>query len=128
MTFRDWHKKVYGCGVDDLTDEDYDERYEEYREYMVRSSLTELDKLEKYLADNNYNYTRVDEDNDYMSLHQLIIFDDENVRLWDAICNRGSYGYEEGKLEIMGTLVDPKADDSVEGWLTADDIISRLED
>ena len=50
------------------------------------------------------------------------------VRKWDAICHGGSYGHEVGKLEIMGDLVDKtKTDDDVEGWLTAEEILERVD-
>ena len=44
---------------------------------------------------------------------------------WDAICHSGSYGHEQGLLEIMGTIVRAD-DDDVEGWLTAEEILQRL--
>ena len=40
----------------------------------------------------------------------------------DAICHAGSYGHEEGLLEIMG-LVEG---DSVEGYLTAEEVFERI--
>ena len=46
---------------------------------------------------------------------------------WDALCHSGSYGHEQGLLEVMGTIaraVDD--DDDVEGWLTAEEILQRL--
>lgn len=47
----------------------------------------------------------------------------------DAICHDGSYGREEGLLEIMGILVDEtKTNDTVEGWLTADEILKRIDE
>lgn len=46
---------------------------------------------------------------------------------WDAICHSGSYGHEQGLLEIMGTIVRADDDDDdVEGWLTAEEILQRL--
>lgn len=44
---------------------------------------------------------------------------------WDAICHSFSYGHEKGLLEIMGTLVD--IEDTVEGHLTADEILRRID-
>lgn len=44
---------------------------------------------------------------------------------WDAICHSGSYGHERGLLEIMRTIVKVD-DDEVEGWLTAEEILQRL--
>jgi hypothetical protein len=52
----------------------------------------------------------------------------ELIRKWDAVCHDGSYGHEVGKLEIMGDLVDKtKTDDDVEGLLTAEEILERLD-
>ena len=44
---------------------------------------------------------------------------------WDAICHSGSYGHEQGLLEVMGTIARAD-DDDVEGWLTAEEILQRL--
>ena len=44
---------------------------------------------------------------------------------WDAVCHSGSYRHERGLLEIMGTIVRVD-DDEVEGWLTAEEILQRL--
>lgn len=54
---------------------------------------------------------------------------DPKERKWDAVCHSGSYGHEDGLLEIMGTiLTDEESEhDSVAGWLTAKTIISRIE-
>lgn len=41
---------------------------------------------------------------------------------WDVICHRGSYGYEQGLLEI-----GYKNCDEVEGWLTAEQVLERIE-
>ena len=107
--------------------------------------LTELNKLEEYLKVNGFEYQREDQDNTLppeewrvireimgedakpMDKHQIIVFDD-GVRSWDAICHRGSYGVNEGLLEIMGDIVDEEAvGDRVEGWLTAEEVIERIE-
>ena len=40
--------------------------------------------------------------------------------------HNGSYGYEKGLLEIYGSIVWP-CGDSVEGYLTAADVIERIE-
>lgn len=51
--------------------------------------------------------------------NQIIVYDREDgTRLWDAICHPGSYGYEQGLLEIYGVICN-----DVIGCLTADDII-----
>lgn len=60
--------------------------------------------------------------------YQLVVQDDNDKYLWDAICHIGSYGHEIGKLEIMGNIVSPGAEDEVEGCLTAEDILKRLQE
>jgi hypothetical protein len=97
---------------------------------------SELDKLEAYLIEKGIPYARIDMDDTYddrgrwlyMDRHQIIAYGDaqRKDRIWDAICHRGSYGYEEGKLEIMGRIVNKE--DSMEGFLTAEEVIQRIED
>lgn len=97
--------------------------------------MSELDKLEQYLKEKHYNYKRIDQDEvitedghtDKTMRHQLIVYAGDIV-LWDAICHKGSYGYEQGLLEVMGNpVVLPYDGDSVVGFLTAQDVIDRLE-
>lgn len=90
--------------------------------------MTELDKLEEYLKKNNIPYTRVDK-NDCWMRHQIMVPEAYPNAEWDAICHSGSYGYEDGLLEIMGDLVDEKKDgDTVVGYLTAEDVVKRIEE
>jgi hypothetical protein len=90
--------------------------------------MSELDKLEQYLKDNGIGYERIDENVDTWGRHQIKVFGSDSEIAWDAICHRGSYGFEQGLLEIYGTLVDEEKDgDSVAGWLTAEDVIKRIE-
>lgn len=49
---------------------------------------------------------------------QIVVYDFEGRRLWDGICCEGSYGYEQGLIEVMGGPILGYCDD-VEGWLTA---------
>lgn len=58
----------------------------------------------------------------YNERHDLVIKTKDGEYLWDAICHPGSYGYEDGLLEVMG---DPVTNNDVEGWLTADEIFAR---
>lgn len=65
----------------------------------------------------------------YEISHSPISMQENPIRLWDAICHDGSYGREEGLLEIMGNLVDEiKICDSVEGFLMADEILKRIDE
>lgn len=101
--------------------------------------LTQLNKLEQYLKDHGIEYERFDNDDMPVSptityafkefeRHQICVPGYEaKGRQWDAICQRGSYGADEGLLEIYGSLVRESDGDSVVGWLTADDVIARIE-
>ena len=99
-------------------------------------NLTELNKLEEYLKINSIPYERIDkedkpldDDHPYALVefehHQIVVYEN-GKRVWDAICHRGSYGAEEGLLEIYGEIVPPEVDDSVEGGLTAENVIERM--
>lgn len=100
--------------------------------------MTELDKLEKYLKDNNIPHQRIDERPNLTNMqglelfglgydfHQICVPSRTNCE-FDVICHKGSYGYEEGLLEIMGLLTEEEAEeDSVLGYLSAEDVIERI--
>lgn len=102
-------------------------------------SMAEFDKLQDYLLTHYYNVDIVHRGRQmhgrppvWMLVqsehHQLIVYDtkDANLRLWDAVISDYSYGHEDGLLEVMGSLVGDRSD-TVEGWLTAGEIIRRLE-
>lgn len=100
---------------------------------MLKRDLTELNKLEEYLKAHKIPYERRDEETELpfgLDRHQIgvpVLPPSENCK-WDAICHYGSYGVEHGLLEIAGSLVDEEKDgDSVCGWLTAEDVIARIE-
>lgn len=42
----------------------------------------------------------------------------------DAVLHWGSYGREQGLLEIMG--LTENVEDSVEGWMTAEEVFARI--
>lgn len=87
--------------------------------------MHELDKLEEYLKANGYEYERIERSSEYNDRHQIIV--KENGKgVWDVICQHGSYGYPRF-LEAMGRRIVNGEEDSVEGYLTADEIITRLE-
>ena len=94
----------------------------------MERNLKEFNKLEQYLISKNIPYKREDEEHDLghfvFDRHQLIVKDENDKILWDAICHYGSYGCESGLLEIAGSIA-PESD--VIGWLTADDVIARIE-
>ena len=103
------------------------------KECYDKCSPSEMDKLEAYLAEHGFHYDRhtrtanpVQPDYD-----QIIVYEmrgGSRERVWDAICHRGSFGYNKDLLEIMGSIVDEVKDhDRVKGNLTAADIIKRIE-
>ena len=47
-------------------------------------------------------------------------------RVCDVILHIGSYGREQGLLEIMGLVDEEKVGDEVEGYLTADECFNRI--
>ena len=103
-------------------------------------NLKELNKLEQWLIANDIHYERIDKEDMpideslpyclvQLEQHQICVPEyDSERREWDAICHRDSYGAEVGLLEIMGTIVRDNAGDSVEGWLTAEDVIERVKE
>ena len=77
--------------------------------------ISEIAKLARWLKERGIEYsmrTRVD---------GFQIVADE----WDAVCFTGTYGAQRGLLEVMGSIVT--GDDDVEGYLTADEILRRLD-
>ena len=100
---------------------------------------TELDKLEEYLINHRITYDRIDEDAAHDETgryllhyagHQICVpcMPEDGECRWDAICQPGSYGYEQGLLEIYGEIVDEEKDgDTVVGYLTEADVIERIE-
>lgn len=44
---------------------------------------------------------------------------------WDAVCHSGSYGHENGLIEVMGL---PQCQDDVIGWLTAEAILNMVDE
>lgn len=104
-----------------------------YEEHVYPAEyLSEMDKLEAYLKRNGIEYHRMhrprceSEEGYVCEERNQIIVNDGEERQWDAICHKGSYGYEDGLLEIMGCIV--RDDYVVEGWLTAADVIERIEE
>lgn len=48
---------------------------------------------------------------------QIIAYDAAGNRIWDGVWGWGSYGFEQGLIEVMGSQL--LSHDDVEGWLTA---------
>lgn len=109
--------------------------------YEKEPNMTELYALRDWLKDNGADFEfydmptiwEYDEAHPGMphaiqqiGQHQVIVFDQINgrrMRRWDAICHRGSYGYWDGLLEVMGCIVPEGSPGGVLGFLTADKVI-----
>lgn len=99
------------------------------------TDLTNLNRIEEYLKEHGIKYERIDQDKIFdfekhiaqCERHQIIVPCAGDNFQWDVICHPGSYGYNKGLLEIYGNIVDEEKDgDSVVGWLTAEDVITRI--
>ncbi len=91
--------------------------------------MTEMRKLEIMLNTFNvpFEITR-----HYSGTKQIWYPNCENP-ICDVICFGetnlgGSYGHEKGLLEIMGLVNEEETDDSVEGYLTAEEVFERMWD
>lgn len=82
--------------------------------------FTEIQKLAKGLEDKGIEYKMRPCHDGW----QVLVEGDDP---WDAVCHSGSYGHFDGLLEVMGEKVCRNEYDDVEGWLTAEDILARLE-
>lgn len=56
-----------------------------------------------------------------------IFYPDIKNKVCDVILHNGSYGREQGLLEIMGLVDEEKVGDEVEGFLTAKECFDRIE-
>ena len=93
----------------------------------------EMNKLEKYLKVNGFDYSRNRTRLGWSDWDQILVFNDDR-EVWDAVCHEYSYGYSEGLIEIMDRSIkygllteDEREIDDVLGYLTADEIIERIE-
>ena len=55
-----------------------------------------------------------------------VCYPSSNGRICDAVCHSFSYEHELGLLEIMGLVDEEEVGDSVEGYLTAEDVFERI--
>ena len=86
---------------------------------MNRLYMVELNKLMLGLMERSieFNFTP------FMNGGKIEVADGS----WDAICHDGSYGHNDGLLEVMGSIVEIDYD-TVEGFLTANQILNRLDE
>lgn len=87
----------------------------------------EIFRLKEMLEEANIPFEW--DDNNFMSSdgYKIIIDSKDGKYLCDCIENIVSYGNKEDKLEIMGGLTEEESEnDSVLGWLTAEEVFKRF--
>lgn len=88
--------------------------------------MLEIEKLINWIKDNQYNYEI--KNRDYNNIIDNKIYKGKQVKIKDldfsAIWIHGSYGYEEGLIEVMCKV--NYADNSVIGNLTCEECINLL--
>ena len=87
-----------------------------------KKEVTEMSKLMKLLDEANVPY----EVQDCWGTPQVCYPKSGEGQVCDAICHGFSYGHEEGLLEIMGLGDEEAIGDSVEGYLTAEEVATRI--
>lgn len=92
--------------------------------------LDELERLKALLDDNNIEYKFIFEraSNPKYNRRLVKLYDNYGSEVLSAICHYGSYGYEQGKIEIMGLLTktEQKHSSGVVGYLDADNVLKRI--
>ena len=95
-----------------------------YSRWSKSIDFTEMFKLKKMLEANNIPFDFYE----YMGGYALSYPQKTNF-ICDVILHIGSYGKDEGLLEIMGLLTPWEKyhhGDSVIGWLTAENVFKRI--
>lgn len=97
----------------------------------MENTKLNLNEFVKLVVGLNQKGLKIDTELDTNWGAQVIVYDDEGNRLWDAVINKASYGSERGLLEIMGSAIVDKIKLSEEpmdviGWLTADEILEKI--
>lgn len=90
---------------------------------MIPFDLKEFEKLMTLLKENSIPYEEIitppSEGLSREYFHCQILYPNKKYRISDVVIFRGSYGVEEGKLELMGLNDEP---DGVKGYMTAQEV------
>lgn len=101
----------------------YEGEVHDAEELSPNINFAEFDKLELMLVEAGIPY---DKERLLGGKHLFYPCRGDNT-ICSVILHCGSYGREEGLLEIMGLLTDEELEyDTVAGSLTADDVFSRI--
>lgn len=92
--------------------------------------MTELEKLHDMLTQEKIEHVYITSGTGFYKRNLIKMFEFEKGRqteILSAICHYGSYGFEQGKIEIMGLLTkSEQKHDSVVGHLTAKNVFKRI--
>ena len=91
--------------------------------------ITEIHKLHKMLDEAKIEHEYIDRSGNFLGRHeywQICVYDVQGERVISVIEGHGTYGAEDDLLEIMGLLTEEEKDDSVVGWLTAENVFERI--
>lgn len=99
-------------------------------------NLMEFNLLEVGLRGRGFDVRRFDGERDFvpqlnldLQRHQLDVYNADGDYLFDAICQNNSFGSKKGLLEVMNRKMKiTKSSDDVEGFLTAEDILRRIDE
>ena len=87
----------------------------------------EFDKLVAMLDEAKIPYDRVDSEWEFINIRRVHYPNNENC-ICSAINGYGTYGGQQGLIEIQGLLTESEAEyDDVVGYLTADDVFARIQ-
>lgn len=106
------------------------------QERQIETAIESMDNLCNELDKKGWKYKRLGPEvttepyllGSILRENQVIFYDDDK-KIGDAVCKYGSYGYEVGLFEVMGSpLLFDSVTDDVQGWVTEEEIIKRLEE
>ncbi len=99
----------------------YKQLYDENGNCRLDKSYTEILKLDRMLTEANIPHTL----NRFLDGWQ-VIYSINGERIADAVQHHCSYGEDKNLIEIMGLVKPEETSDSVLGYLTAEDVFSRM--
>lgn len=97
---------------------------------LKEAHARELYKLHNLLEDRQIKHEFIIEENGKYTRRMIKIHDEidgQRFEILSAICHYGSYGYEQGLIEILGLLTrEEERESNVVGYLTADNVFRRV--
>lgn len=95
--------------------------------------IEEIHKLHRMLNEARIEHEFIDRGTGVMDVdtevkfgYQICVRDEYGRVVISVIEGFGTYGVEDDLLEIMGLLTEEEKDESVVGWLTAENVFERI--